>query len=551
MQVLPLHLSKTQEGKFFRRVPSISKHLIVVSYFPTSVSQLRNECILQLQYYLKKFCFSNIIIYTYESRVVDCFRLYEFNHSTTYFLVTNIFVERMSTDQKSCTICEYRHLTKPATDWCFECEQAFCSEYKVFHGFSRLSQNHATIPISDYVSLEASISSTTIICTTHNEICQMLCKTHDEILCLKCIDKHNAYVSKCITQIEEELKLHLQTINDDETNITVEIDTNRKKINDHLDKLEHDLRKNLSEKAAKSRNSIEETLTKLEDKQIEFTKTQKQMKDLEAYASDYQTYINLRQISSIIDSVESFLQSVVQDGNIEKETLILNFDDNMNTIDNIKQYGLINVQKKMCHVPLIRQKDKQAQLVGLGRPLVKGCEILTDGKIVFSNCGTETCAGVVIYDSNGKHLIDIRTKHDITCKDLACIANSTTIAISSGSKCINFVDINKQEVLKKRIAFKNDCYGVAYSDDLLLCSISGEGIHKICLDNSNPSTIVICDLRIGYVAVYNKMVYYTYPEKNAVTCCDMEGNCLWTFSYDTLLKKPRGISVDTRGLYTS
>ncbi|XP_052078275.1 uncharacterized protein LOC127716189 [Mytilus californianus] len=504
----------------------------------------------------------------------------------------------MSTNQKACNICDYQHITKPATDWCSECEQAFCSECKVFHGFSRLSQNHATIPILDYLSLEASFATTTIICTEHDEICQMICQTHDKLLCLNCIDKHNdcknivpmnevtknvktstnfqetrqslTDITKSITQIQDELKLHLQAINDDEKKISAEIDTMRKKLDDHLDKLEHDLRKKLSEEATKSCNSIEGTLKKLEDRKLQITKTQKQMKDLEAYASDYQTYLSLRQISSSVDSVESFLQLVVKDGNIDIDTLILNFDEKINAIvDNIKHFGLVHVQKKTCNVPLIRQKDKQAQLVGLGRPPIKsindiklklactidttcnfirGCEILTDGKIVFSNSGTNICACVVIFDSYGKHLSNIPVKSGIMCRDVTCIDNNTTLAFSCRfDSDIHFIDINKQEVLHKVISTKNLCYGVAYSDDSLVCSMSGEGIQKIRLDNNKLSTIVKCDLEIGYVAVYNNMLYYTNFKNNVVTCCYMEGQSLWTFRDETVLKKPSGISVDTRG----
>ncbi|CAC5422850.1 unnamed protein product [Mytilus coruscus] len=403
----------------------------------------------------------------------------EKNQITTFLTVQScdnllpgyiLYVERMSTNQKACNICDYQYITKPATDCCSECEQAFCSECKVFHGFSRLSQNHATIPISDYLSLEASFATTTIICTEHDEIFQMICQTHDKLLCLNCIDKHNdcknivpmnevtknvktstnfqetrqglTYGNESITKIQDELKLNLKTINDDEKKIVVEIDTMRKKIDDYLDKLEHDLRKNLSEEATKSRNSIEVMLYKLADRKSEITKTLHQMKELEEFASDFQTYLSLRQISSIVDSVESFLQSLVHDGKIEIDTLSLSFSKKINKLCEIQQFGSVQVQKKACHMPLIRQKEKQAQLVGL-----------------------------------------------------------------------------------RRI-----------------------GIQKIRLDDYKVSTIVYDDSStLRYVAIHNNKLYYTDRLKNVVTCCDMDGQVFWTFRDETVLKGPRGLSIDNQG----
>lgn len=514
----------------------------------------------------------------------DC--LYDFIQNT-YF--------RMSTNQKVCDICDERHITKHATHWCSECDQAICSECLEFHSFSRLSKCHATIPILDHILLEQEASNVTSICTEHNDIYHLVCLTHDQLLCLHCIEKHNeckdivplseitknvksstnfqetqqdiTNVNENINKIQDQLKLHLKTVNDDEKMLMTEISTMRKKAEGHLDKLEDDLRQNISKRTAQSRHAINELLQTFDGKKSEITKKQQQMKDLERYASDFQTYLSLRQLSSAVDSTESFVQSVAKDGFLEIDTFSLNFEENINQIvDNIHQFGLVKEHKNAYPIALIRQKDKQAQLVGTRRPVIKsvndiklklvskidakfkcikGCEILSDGKIVLSN--SDANGYVVVLDSDGKHLFDIPETHDVPCIDITCIDNKSKLAISSGFvQCIHVIDISKPEE-QKRIPIKNSCYGVAYSDGSILCYIHKEGIQKISLDNYEISTIVKFELSFGYIDVHNKRMYYTDRDTNVVTCSDMEGQLVWTFKDETVLKEPCGISVDAQG----
>lgn len=88
--------------------------------------------------------------------------------------------------------------------------------------------------------------------------------------------------------------------------------------------------------------------------------------------------------------------------------------------------------------------------------------------------------------------------------------------------------------------------GVASSDDSLFCFISNEGIKRIRLDNYKQSVLLKLDSNLGYVAVQSNNLYYTDSNKGVVICSDMNGQPIWTFKDETVLKKLRGISVDVR-----
>lgn len=275
------------------------------------------------------------------------------------------------------------------------------------------------------------------------------------------------------------------------------------------------------------------------------------MKDLEAYATDFQTYLSLWQISSIVNSVESFLKSLVKDENIKVDTLSLSFSKTINKlVSGMQQFGSIQVQKKTCHVPLIRQKDRQAQLVGLGQLHIKsvndiklnlvqsikiglvnlkGCEILPDGKMLLGQSGYG--GPVLVFSSEGIHLFDIPSTKNSVSMDVACIDNTSKIAISRGfNKFIDIVDIIEPLVVHKRITTDNYCHEVTYNDDTLVCCIKGIGIRKISLDDYKVSNIGSDDSNtLRYVAIHNNKLYYTDRHKHTVTCCDMDGRCYGHF----------------------
>ncbi|CAC5422847.1 unnamed protein product [Mytilus coruscus] len=323
-----------------------------------------------------------------------------------------------------------------------------------------------------------SFTNITSICAEHGEIYQIFCQTHDTLLCRNCLVEHDGCkgivplseiiknvksstnfqetqhgltdINKNITKIQDELKLSLEAINDEEKILMSDIGPMRKTMDDHSDKLENDLRTDSSKKATESRTAIEVSLQKLDDRKSEITKHLQQMKDLETYASDFQTYISLKEKSSAVNSTESSVQSVAKDGNLEIDTLSLNFDEKINAnVSNIQLFGIVQVQKRMNHVPLIRQNVKQAQLVGLIRPLIKsindiklelvktidskrieirGCEILSNGKMFFC---TNTVGGrVVVFDSNGKHSFNVQMKPDIPFMDVTGIDDYSKFAIT-------------------------------------------------------------------------------------------------------------------------
>ncbi|XP_052066873.1 uncharacterized protein LOC127706348 [Mytilus californianus] len=500
----------------------------------------------------------------------------------------------MAATQPFCDICDHRHVTKPSTVWCLECEQAFCDDCNEYHGFSRLSQNHVTVSIQDHLSMSPSISQISHMCMEHNEQYQMFCQVHEEPICPKCIEKHDGCkgivpLSKVIENVKKsslfqetqqslkdingniktlqsELNKQTKNIKEQEETILSKISDTKNKINDHLDILEKKIRKEISEITAKLNNDMNQTLHVLESKNNNINNAEQQLKDLGRFATDLQTYFGLRNISSEAATTESYLQSIIGDNYLDETTLLFNIDEKIdNTTNIIQTFGSVKVHKAPCQINLVTKKTKQAQLVGTkiksitdiklrliktiktGVSCMKGIVSLPSGNIALSDY-SKTPGEVVIFGTDGEKLSKVTVKpaksFDITFIDDRTLASTSPLHSLTGV-CI--IDIEKKKI-SKYIPTNYQNYGIKHHDGSLFVCASKEGIFKINPQDGRSTAIVRSALPSwSYIDIFYNKIYYTNDYTESVTCCHMNGKAVWIFKDENILKCPRGLAVDNSG----
>ncbi|XP_071123256.1 uncharacterized protein [Mytilus edulis] len=501
----------------------------------------------------------------------------------------------MAASQELCDICEQRHVTKSSTFWCPECEQAFCNDCNAYHGFSKLSKHHVTVSIQDNSALSLSISQISNTCMDHNEQYQLVCQAHDELLCLKCIEKHDGCkgiipISKVIENVKKSSLFQetQQSLNDINRNIEMlqnkitkqkgsikqqeeailsQISETRNKINDHLDELEEKIRNEVSDITAKLKNDMNQTLQILEHKSGNTNDAEQQLKDMDRNATDVQTFLGLRKISSEAATTESFLQSIIRDHSLDEITLILQINDKIsNIINNIKTFGPVKVQTTTCQTSLVRHKSKQAQIVEvkmktsiaditlkLNKTIkttvqsIKGIVSLPSGNIALSDY-THSHGEVMIFGSDGvklsKVIVNNANSFDITYIDDRTLAATSPLHKHKGV-CI--IDI-KEKKISKFIPTNYQCYGIKHLDGSLYVCAMSEGIFKINPQDGSTTAIVISDLPSwSCIDIFDNKMFFTNDGTKSVTCCDMDGKTVWIFKDETILKCPRGLAVDNSG----
>ena len=104
-----------------------------------------------------------------------------------------------------CDLCQARHITKPATVFCPQCEEAMCDICRDHHQTSKFLKSNQTIPVEEYIKLPPFIRQIKQYCEEHGDIFEFICPIHDALCCKRCIKStHN----KCedYTLIEDLLK---------------------------------------------------------------------------------------------------------------------------------------------------------------------------------------------------------------------------------------------------------------------------------------------------------------------------------------------------------
>ncbi|CAG2248220.1 unnamed protein product [Mytilus edulis] len=167
----------------------------------------------------------------------------------------------MTTNPRFCGICDQRHITKPSSDWCSECNQALCTECKDLHAIIKALQHHSVIPIANYLSLGTSFSLVDGQCPLHDDKYQLFCQSHDCLLCLTCLEKHmtceNVVRIKTknglseiilkLSKLQSQLEDNLRNIKIQKESALREIYQIREKMNNHLNQIESALKTELCE----------------------------------------------------------------------------------------------------------------------------------------------------------------------------------------------------------------------------------------------------------------------------------------------------------------
>ncbi|CAG2248218.1 unnamed protein product [Mytilus edulis] len=339
----------------------------------------------------------------------------------------------MTTNHQFCSICDQRHITKPSSDWCSECNQALCTECKDLHAIIKALQHHSLIPIANYLSLGTSFSLVEGHCPLHDDKYQLFCQSHDCLLCLTCLEEHmtcenvvriskltkdvktsehfikaKTGVSEIIlkfSKLQNHLEENLIDLKTKKESALREITQIRENMNNHLNQIESALKTELCEIVDdQCHRDINMTLQEVKKEKANVEHFQQQIEDLSKYGSDLQTFFGMRNIIAKTATANQYLQTFADDGKLDKMTFTCEINKLIpDFLADVKSLGIIQSQTIPGHITLESAKNTEAQLVGLGNRSINdiklslvhtinlsgeftGCCILPDEKIVLCDC---------------------------------------------------------------------------------------------------------------------------------------------------------------------
>ncbi|CAG2208708.1 unnamed protein product [Mytilus edulis] len=247
-----------------------------------------------------------------------------------------------------------------------------CQEH---HSLSKGSRNHTIIPISEYRKLPSDVIQISQFCDKHNEKYIIYRKKHECPCCSSCIVHcHNrcdeivklddviknaktsnafyeieqtlAEVEENIGKIRQDRQKNQLTLSETRKQIEKEIAETRIAINNHIDKIQTDIIKELCASEDKESRKIGQLLISLEEKQQEILSLQESISDIKQNASDLQTFLSMKRIEKEVSGKDEFIRSISTNANLKK--IVLSFRINTaikNLISDIQNFGRITVEK--------------------------------------------------------------------------------------------------------------------------------------------------------------------------------------------------------------
>jgi DNA-binding beta-propeller fold protein YncE len=344
-----------------------------------------------------------------------------------------------------------------------------------------------------------------------------------------------------------------------------EIKQIRVKINSHLDTIEQRIMGELIDVEDNVKLQIENLLTELSKRSDTTKEIQGTILALKEYASDLQTFLVSKSIEVEVEKQEKFVESLLENGSLKQHNIKCSIDNKiLDLMSTITTFGSVAIETGPQTVVLKTEKSKQAQIMSVVEPPTlhsiddikltlysnikipkeisnrsSGCVFCLNGKMLFTDCNEQK---LVILNNNGT------LDKEITCsphhsRDVTLIDDST-VAVST-SDDIRIINIDTK-CTERVIKTTGRCYGIAYHKGTLLWCEGSKGLIKIELSDDRITTLVK-DVNLpnqSFATTFGDKIFQTNLVNNSVTCYTINGEKLWEFKDESVLRIPVGVAVD-------
>ncbi|XP_071142493.1 uncharacterized protein [Mytilus edulis] len=486
----------------------------------------------------------------------------------------------------NCTVCESQSIINTAVKWCFECDEAFCPDCLKYHSNVKLTKSHAVVDVSDLKELPEFVLKIKQHCEDHGALFQNYCLSHERPCCRICINSthknctdlptledvtKNARNSIALEDIKERLlnlkkyyeclclekQSNAKEIQAQSITIIEHVKSTRLKLNQHLDRLEREVLKKVSDLETNALQDLERISRDLKDKEDILDDLNKSIIKMQNHASELQILLGTKALEFEISTREKEIEGLTKDNSLNVRSI--DFKENIKlsafTTD-VFSFGDTAMEMKPSKNSYTMPKEKQAQMSIEGRKFddirlklinefnfrvaMYGCATLKNDIVCYTAYNTKT---VYVKNTNGVLL------HSIVLPEYpydVVFVNDQALAVTAEGKIL-IVSLKTRSVAKT-IEASLDCHGISISDKNLICNSAKEGLLSINLDND-----ILTKLDIGskttdsYVAMHDGKVYCTNTARPSIQCYNVDKTLAWEFM-DKSLIRPRGIAVDKTGV---
>ncbi|KAL3888554.1 hypothetical protein ACJMK2_000920 [Sinanodonta woodiana] len=493
-----------------------------------------------------------------------------------------------------CNACQAQDVVSPAENLCTVCEEVLCLQCSKMHGMSRLLTNHTILKIEDLPSKQQTVlqNNEMFRCTEHGSLpVEYYCKDHETQLCAKCfVDDHASCpeviklanktpdLSEALNQMKEQMKiledhlkrfaainvLNLSKLESAVNDLTIEIRTLKKIINNALDDLERRVIEEGNKIVYDEKKRIEKTNQRCQSRVTAIRNSNVALESASKYATQNQMFLFIKKITN-----QCFMTKRHNDDMFSKNdfvTLQLDINPQLNYITNIPrgEMGMLRM-KKNDEIPVVPDGFKLLKECITERVNVKDMKGLKNKTPWYSKVTITSNEQLLLVDCENRILYLLDSLCNIVCSHIfldqpfdVCILSEYSEDVAAVSlprtKSVHLFSLKDNSIAYvKQIQTKYRCYGIAaYNHDELI--VSGPcGDNKtyywsvITLDGKEKSYHEFAGAGTNqtYVALnaFKSRLYISVWKDDSLHCFGLNGVKQFTFTHLDL-KESQGVSVD-------
>ncbi|KAL3888557.1 hypothetical protein ACJMK2_000923, partial [Sinanodonta woodiana] len=282
-------------------------------------------------------------------------------------------------------------------------------------------------------------------CTEHTSFpVEYYCKGHGSQLCIKCsVDDHASCpeviklanqtpdLSKALNQMKEQMKiledqlkqfatisvLNLSKLESDVNNLTIEIRTLKKKVNDTLDDLEKRVKEEGNRLFSDEKKRIEETNQRCQSHVMAIRNSNVVLESVCKYATQNQMFLLVKKITNQCFMSERYNDDMFSKNDIV--TLQLEVNPQLNSVINIPRGELGTLRmKKNGEITVVSDEFKALKECIVERVNVKDIKGLKDKTPCYTKVTFTSHEQLLLVDSKNKMLYLLDSFYNIVCSHI-------------------------------------------------------------------------------------------------------------------------------------
>ncbi|KAL3888618.1 hypothetical protein ACJMK2_000983 [Sinanodonta woodiana] len=509
-------------------------------------------------------------------------------------LMLSVLMESNVNIDLVCNACQAKDVVSPAENICTVCEEALCVQCSKMHAISRSSTNHPILKIEDMPSKQQTVlqNNEMFLCTEHTSFpVEYYCKDHETQLCAKCcVDDHASCpeviklaskmpnLSEALNQMKEQTKnledqlkqfaainvINLSKLESDVNNLTTEIRTLKKIINDALDDLEKRVKEEGNKIVNNEKKRIKQTKKRCQSHVTAIRNSNVVLKSASKYATQNQMFLLIKKITN-----QYFMSKQHNDDMFSTNDVVtfqLEVNPQLNSVINIPrgEIGTLRM-KKNDEFPVVIDGFTPLKECIADRVNSKDMSVLMDKAPCYTKATFTSNEQLLLVDNGNNTFYFLDSLCNIVCSHIfsskpfdVCILNQQGVGVAAVSlpnaKSVHLFSLKYSSITYvKQIKTKYRCYGIAeYNHEELI--VSGPcGDNKtyywsiITLDGKEKSYHEFAGAGTNqtYVALnaFKSRLYISAYTDDSLHCFGLNGAKHFTFKHPDL-KGSQGVSLD-------